>query len=408
MNIQNGLKPIYRKKTDRSFHRTFGGVTPTEFPDEFSVDAGLTMPDQVADGLFQGCTAYTQQELCTDQDHKLYDDYKEHYMRTLALTGSPFGVGCDIRDSLKVAIAYYNRGAYYAVESSKFDWFDSIRSVMLTNFQVNGIKCSVSVGTPWFKIFDIQVVGKDGKVPVVNKFDTDPMSISWHNWAVKGWKMIDGKPWMLVKSWQGKNVGDGGWYYVSRETINAVLSIKWTGAYTVAPRNPVNIVTVKWTITDMLINLMTRLVDALKDKSTTNIVTVPVEEPLDVPVPVDPEKYNWSGITESKHSVRVICDEQGLSLEGKNLICAVIQAESNFNINATNKNKNKAGVTVSTDWGICQINDYYHVGSGKAFSSVQEILDNPEKSVIFMIKMYRAGKLGLWVAYLNGSYKKYL
>jgi hypothetical protein len=119
-------------------------------------------------------------------------------------------------------------------------------------------------------------------------------------------------------------------------------------------------------------------------------------------------EYKWDTPENAKHSVRLICDDQGLTLEQKNLVCAVIMAESGFYNTAKNFNKNSKGETTSTDWGICQINDRYHIGAGNTFPSVEYVLGNPDKVVLWMIKMYKQGHLNWWCAYANGSYKKYL
>lgn len=121
-----------------------------------------------------------------------------------------------------------------------------------------------------------------------------------------------------------------------------------------------------------------------------------------------PSPFLWDTPVNARHSCRVIMDEYGLSWQAKNLLCAVIQAESGFNINAKNQNKDKTGKVLSTDWGICQINDYWHIGKGKGFASIEEVVNKPEKSVRFMVDMFRHGKLGLWCAFTNSSYKRFL
>lgn len=431
--IQNGLKPITKISTkwyptDRSFIRTFGGIKPIEFPKEFSIDSGLTMPDQISDKLPLGCTAYTQNELCTDQDLIIYDDYEYTYRKTLEMEGV-FQLniqGCDIRDSMKIICTIgpktkkegdvdgeaKARGAYYVVESKDFDWFDSFRSVILTNFQNNKIKCAVSIGTPWFKEWDITGVGSSGIIPQI--FTGNPMSLSWHNWAIKGWKEINGIPYLLAKTWQGKHYGDGGWSYYSRETINAVMKIKYTGAYTVAPRNASNVQTVKLNLLETLLRFCQTTLELLFKKKISNpINTMP--EPTLTPIQEVP-KYDFSYPKAARHSTRVICDEEGLNLARKNTICATIMGESEF-YNYINGeplkrlNFKKDGVTLSsTDWGICQINDTpgWHIGKGLYFESVQDVLSHPEKAIRYMIKMEKAGKLNLWIAYKSGAYKKYL
>jgi hypothetical protein len=108
------------------------------------------------------------------------------------------------------------------------------------------------------------------------------------------------------------------------------------------------------------------------------------------------------------HSVRVLCDEAGLSVDEKNLICACIYQESQFLNCAKGQNRNKQGQVTSTDYGICQINDYWNIGKGKPFPSVQYVVDNPQKCVEWMIKMYQQGLLKLWCSYTGGGYKQWL
>lgn len=61
------------------------------------------------------------------------------------------------------------------------------------------------------------------------------------------------------------------------------------------------------------------------------------------------------------------------------------------------------GKTYSTDYGICQWNDYYH---GKEISP-QEALNDPEKSVELMARYWKNGLAKSWVCYQRGLYKGY-
>lgn len=169
---------------------------------------------------------------------------------------------------------------------------------------------------------------------------------------------------------------------------------------------------------DWLMNIQ-REVDVLKKEQANKppvVVTTPLPPAPPTPVPTPAPKYQWDTSQLARHSIRVICDEQGLSLANKNLITAVIQAESGFYNYKDGKplkrlNFKKDGVTLSsTDWGICQINDTptWHIGKGLYFASVDDVMANPDKAVRFMIAMLKADKLNLWVAYINGSYIKFL
>lgn len=127
----------------------------------------------------------------------------------------------------------------------------------------------------------------------------------------------------------------------------------------------------------------------------------PTPEPA--PTPPEAPKYLWDTKANIRHSTRVICDEEGLTAEQKNTICATIQAESGFNLTARNDNKVNGKVT-STDWGLCQWNSYYHAKE----ITPEEAVHDPEKAVRLMCSYWKRGQRNLWIAYKNNSYLKYL
>ena len=145
------------------------------------------------------------------------------------------------------------------------------------------------------------------------------------------------------------------------------------------------------------------------------------DPPKDTTPPVKPvleanggqkEVLLWDTPKHAFHSTRVICDMLELTVEQKNVVCACIYQESEFNNNAVGKNKNpKTGKVWSTDFGMVQVNDTkgWHIGKGLRFSSVQDVLDNPEKAVVWMISVMRdTGKLQPWASFTSGAYKKWL
>lgn len=133
---------------------------------------------------------------------------------------------------------------------------------------------------------------------------------------------------------------------------------------------------------------------------------IPTQNPENLPKPTPPPlppKYQWDTKDHVRHTVRVICDEEGLTLEQKDTLCATIACESQFNTKAIHPNILN-GKTVSTDYGLCQWNDFYH----RKEISPAEALDNPEKAVRLMCKYWLRGQRHLWVCYLKGGYKAYL
>lgn len=131
----------------------------------------------------------------------------------------------------------------------------------------------------------------------------------------------------------------------------------------------------------------------------------PVIPPVEAPKQPVVATLLWDTPQHCFHSVRVICDREGLDLKGKDIVCACIYQESRFNNKAVGKNKN------STDWGLVQVNDTkgWHIGKGLRFPSIQYVLDRPEEAVMWMAGVYRTTKaLTPWASYTSGAYKQWL
>lgn len=260
--IKDGLKPIRKDERDYSFHRTFGAVV--SFADEYNVDAGLTMPNQDEENAQfsppippypYGCTDYAQTELCIDEDKVLYrPDFTESIVQANADGGADIRVSlaslCQDGaqregESADLAVTH-RRGAYFNVEPSG-DFFDGIRSAILQNGR------SVSIGTPWFNEWRITQIG------IIADIFTLTGSEPWHNWKICGWKTFNGVPYLIGKTWQGKQYGDNGVAYFSRETINKVMAIPGTAAFTVAQANPQDILTIKTGLLERALYLLQKL-----------------------------------------------------------------------------------------------------------------------------------------------------
>lgn len=124
------------------------------------------------------------------------------------------------------------------------------------------------------------------------------------------------------------------------------------------------------------------------------------ETPLAILNPAAP--YDWSTPTAVRHSIRVICDEEKLDWDQKEIQTACIYQESRFNPRAIGE-PNRNG---TRDWGLCQYNDGLYegkpiwIGHGAPFKDTQEVLDNPEKNVRVMARYYKThGNLAPWSSY---------
>jgi hypothetical protein len=168
-------------------------------------------------------------------------------------------------------------------------------------------------------------------------------------------------------------------------------------------------------IIKLIDSLMARLYPSFYPPEAPTSPATPPPAPIEhvtasvPPVPISaPTALLWDTDKHSWHSVRVLCDNEGLSVEEKNLICACIYQESRFRNTAVGRNKDKNGNILSTDWGIVQINDYWNIGIGKPFPSVEYVVNHPEECVLWMIRCYKNKQLYLWTSYKSGAYKKWL
>lgn len=156
------------------------------------------------------------------------------------------------------------------------------------------------------------------------------------------------------------------------------------------------------------------------DEREIQYIPAPVSPPVPPSAPLPPKPItmptigvtdlydDWSKPKNAYHNVRVLCDRANLSLDEKNLICACVYQESTFLNSAINRNKDKAGNVTSTDWGIAQVNDYFHIGKGKDFPIVEYVVNNPQHVIEWMIGMYKQGQLYQWSSYRYGAYKQWL
>lgn len=294
--IKHGTRPIPLDKRDLSYVRTFGSASLIDFPDEYSSDAGLTIPDQIAEMAPYECTGYTTTDLLTDETGIIYSpDYT--YAKTCEVSNVYTDPqGADIRKALKSAAVFgclpktlapfsaaekgeefvcqyknwptdldneasaHTIVPYFNVDRvSGFDWFDSIRSALWLS---KAEKRSVSVGTPWFNEW---LYPQNGIISTI--MTGDPEELSWHNWKICGWKMIDGIPYLVGKPWLGKNYGSGGFAYFPRQVVNAFMGIIGTGAFTIRRATIADLQTVKYSRFEQVLEWLQQIIIKLLNKN---------------------------------------------------------------------------------------------------------------------------------------------
>ncbi len=281
--------------------------------------------------------------------------------------------------------------SYFSCDGN-YDLFDNIRA-SLWKFKDN--KNLVVAGSYWYPAWSFPAVIPDERQM------TQP---SGHAFAVIGQKMIGGVPYLVVQQSYGCSAGDNGLQCFSRTVVNR----EWKdfGAFMFVDMSPDSAKELNRTdIITQLINLWKQLLYSIKP---TPAPVPPQPTPTPVPDPTPVPKYLWDTPDNAQHSVRVICDEEGLTLKDKNDLTACVHVESNFNPKAQHQNRDRQGVVTSTDYGIVQVNDFWHIGPGKDFPTVDYVLTNPEACVRWMARLFKSGRKNLWSSYNSGAYQQYL
>jgi hypothetical protein len=150
-------------------------------------------------------------------------------------------------------------------------------------------------------------------------------------------------------------------------------------------------------------------------------------QPAQTPSPApkanpDALRAPWSDPVIAHHNVRALCDLEGITgtqvIDGvawlkKDILTACVYQESEFRIGARHQNTviepDGTRKVTSTDFGIVQVNDYWHIGAGKDFPSADYVLTHPEECVRWMCRQYKAhGNLNAWSSYTTGAFKRRL
>lgn len=402
-----------------SFPKTFGSTTELV---DIDLDLNLSnfnqhFPSAIDPALPNACTAFSRADTATNEDRIIYDP-QFTYEKACFLENVPIGSPLTLESAYKSARTdglkavgepegmelSHRRGPYFEVHPVKGqDWFDALWSALIKG------KRPISLGTMWYPEMTA--------ARVIDGIAIRPTS-DGHAYEVCGVQTTD-KPRMKVKWWGGEVK----WF--GREAVNALMNAQGSDNLTdvdgkATPEDLKSIGFIYLLKQDLLMFLK-RLFDVeranggtLYEDFETQIQRIQ-KEINQLHMNPDTITYPWDSPSHNYHNTRVLCDKAGLTLEEKNLICSCIYQESEFynykedGTPVEDKNLNKDGSLSSTDWGIVQVNDWFHIAPhGTPFASVAYVLANPDVTVKWMIKMYQGGQLGQWSSYKFGKNRPWL
>jgi hypothetical protein len=413
------------------FHKTFGSVAADQFPSKFELVPKGKIKDQ---GQTNFCTAYAVTTASEPQEGvELSPDFQVGMTGLVA--GAPILNGTDMDTALKPATRYgslkqsdapwswerngqwfvadpnnwspelrakaleHKKGSYFTILTGPHDKFDNIRSGMMRSKQYSVTKgvspSGAVVGFVWRTTDWNYAPG--GIVPKV-KGNAGTMG---HAFVLIGWETINNEPYLVGQLSSGPEFGNGGLYYFPREVVNRDC----VEARMLVDYDPNDVRQAQWN----LLQVMADYLIALSHWIRRNFGRVfgNITDPRTLRLQI---QALWERVfalqrrlekAKTEELVRRICDEEGMTPVQKELIVAVIWAESGMDPNA--KNRNTDG---TYDLGLIQANTYWYIYRMKLLTE-EEAMD-PEKSVRVMCQRVKEGFITDWWAYRNGSYRRHL
>lgn len=387
---------------------------------DFSVDKRTWLPSQLIDGNLSECVGLTICNMTTNKTGMVYDSDFTYAMGFRLLGQTPNTIGLDSWAGMQSAIAYgllpakdetitaLQNGALYVANWQNYP--QDQRDIALQNVR-NGAKRvsldfdtvlkeiaanreGVALGMVWYASF--MLPADDGRVPAASGATTQ------HMVCATGQVTIQGEVRMEFKPWLGTSYGNAGFGSLSRAQFYQCVNEAF--AFDDSASRWISLLGIAITKYPYLQDYVTELM-ALEN--TPVPPTVSEQPPVDIEHS-DVLYPDWNTKGHARHNVRALCDLEGLTLAQKNVLTACVAVESGFDIHAINKNiaihSDGTKYVASTDYGICQWNNYYH---GDEITPDQA-LHNPEMAVRLMCKYWRQGLQRQWVSYTSGLYKHYL
>lgn len=259
--MKSGAQPIKRLPRKR-FHDRYPEAAGAIAIEDFNVDAGLWMPDQIADAAETECTSYAVTDILADVFKKLFSPDWQYAMTQWLQGVTPNEMGADPHVAMQTAILLGALLASDAPFSAKsmgelysanwHNWPSNLNSVAAV-FGQNGVLNALGNGDPLSSITAACSVGKmgvscttmwyaeweanggfQGSILPMPKNPSQQQTLDgllpFHNWDFKGQKTINGQKYGIVKSWQGAKYGDNGYAYIGQDVAQAVFDVPGTGA----------------------------------------------------------------------------------------------------------------------------------------------------------------------------------
>jgi hypothetical protein len=411
-----------------------------------NLDQLKLFPNQTTDGDPNECVALAIVDVCSNADGRAYDPDFTYAMEPRLTGAAPTNGGRDTLTSMSATVAYGLLPMAEATFTTKpVSTLPQASDTYVANYQnysaqqlqdalkyarkgirylysyedisgyLSAYKLGVVLTIRWYDSFNL--------TPATGTLPAPQGSFTSHAVAV-----YEDNGTLRIKPFKGSAFGDGGYCYLSPALFAQIFqsafgfdpnAIRIVGLLSIAAQYRPYLATYLPGVIAAALTAPVTIPPAPPTAPVTSqkpATATPALAPPPTPTPANPDvlTQDWTTRQGIYHNVRVLCDLAGLILDEKNTICACIYQESTFYNYLPNgapvkhENLNADGSLSSTDWGLCQINDYFHIGTGKDFPTVDYVLQNPKEVVEWMIEMYQSGDLAQWDSFKSGAYRQWL
>lgn len=417
-----GLTELPKDRRDWSYHKNFGVAPLTGLPDQYLLLS--TILDQNG---WNECTAYMKSGI-DESEYGVIFSPAWNYAKEGAEDPPPNPNGYSMRDPFQVGCDYgalplatpgvlseavngfditlnpanwpaaldldaqpYAHPGYASVKGP-YDNFDSMRSAMWNEASK---KRAIGFGVMWYNEW---TDAESGIIPETYSSKDGLHAVKMAGWSTtkRDGTFINPATKALYQVWQNTfntSVGDGGLFYASRAIVNRELDPVSLGIYIHTDQPLQNPKTVS--ALQNLLNALIALIHAIQNRSSNGMGA----QMGSVPSMTLAQAKTWAA---------GLCAQVGLDAANTQILIACIMVESGFNRSAINLNRDATGAVTSIDYGIIQVNDFFHIAPDKDFPSPEYVLSNPDACVKWMAQMFKEGKQNLWSSFVSGAYKQYL
>lgn len=226
MDNRQFKKPYKKKFVSRKEYNHFKTLGAIPLPPVPVFPKSLNVYTQILTQTAENCTAYSavgERGAVTKKQYDPNEQWKNE-LKQIGATDAPNGIELDDKMQTGINIGFTPIGSVqptdkalsylWITEAPGLDWFDSVRTVILQNWQKYGHIIPPTIGVNWYREWDNTPSG------ILTSIAVD--LLGGHDIEIAGFETFsDGREYVDLQGTWGTSFGDNGIFRVSREVFNS-------------------------------------------------------------------------------------------------------------------------------------------------------------------------------------------